>query len=290
MAWHSAVTSAAHRAAITFADQTAQIREAEARRLLDRVLRDAGCESARSTMRCGAFGPTPEWSFIFIRIGTASKPVTVAESLLEDGRYRNQFETGLSSGSRTAVAVARGGETSVPWPPFVASTLGVSNPTVCGLLARLADELPLARLDPSGVPAGRVLDSCVEAHVHGSIDLRTDVEMLVMDPAFEGTPTGDLLSEAGRTYEFPIRWHCRFRMLAQDVPDDFRGPAMRPLARRISPNGVLDAAIIGPAEATVRERLDDWGDWGSRDEILQHLKQLWHVLVHYGSRVRPPVA
>src|SRR5688572_12424662 len=114
--------------------------------------------------------------------------------------------------------------------------------------------------------------------------------MLVVDPAFEGTPTGDLLSEAGRTYEFPIRWHCGFRMLAQDVPDDFRGSAMRRLAHRISPNGVLDAAVIGAAEATVRERLEDWGDWGSRDEILQHLKQLWHVLVHHGSRVRPPDA
>src|SRR5262249_49203254 len=39
------------------------------------------------------------------RFGT--KPITVAEALLSDGLYRNQFETGLSSGSVTAFA---GGE------------------------------------------------------------------------------------------------------------------------------------------------------------------------------------
>jgi hypothetical protein len=33
------------------------------------------------------------------RIGV--KPITVAEALLEEGRYRSQFETGLSSGGLT---------------------------------------------------------------------------------------------------------------------------------------------------------------------------------------------
>ncbi|HEX2880761.1 MAG TPA: DUF3626 domain-containing protein, partial [Polyangiaceae bacterium] len=34
------------------------------------------------------------------RIGIG--PLTVAEALLDSGQYRNQFETGLSSGSTTA--------------------------------------------------------------------------------------------------------------------------------------------------------------------------------------------
>jgi Protein of unknown function (DUF3626) len=48
----------------------------------------------------------------------------------------------------------------------------------------------------------------------------------------------------------------------------------------------LDAALIGSAEASLHEQLDAWRDWGSHAEALQHLKQLWHVLVHYGLPAR----
>jgi hypothetical protein len=49
---------------------------------------------------------------------------------------------------------------------------------------------------------------------------------------------------------------------------------------------MLDVAVIGKAEASLREQPDVWRDWGSHAETLQHLKQLWHVLVHYGSPAR----
>jgi hypothetical protein len=89
----------------------------------------------------------------------------------------------------------------------------------------------------------------------------------------------------GSCYGIPMRWHCGFRLAVDMVPDDFRGPAMQPLGRRIAPEGVLDAAVIGVAEASLHRRPQVWENWGmgTRDEILQHLKQLWHVLVHYGS-------
>jgi hypothetical protein len=74
--------------------------------------------------------------------------------------------------------------------------------------------------------------------------------------------------------------------LLQEVPDDFRGPAMPRLARRIAGDGVLDAAVIGAAEASLCSRPESWRDWGSYEETLQHLKQLWHVLVHYGAPAR----
>lgn len=372
--------SAAQRTALEYAAVAARSRASEVDERLQRVLANAACASdafddAMQSIRSNArvvvhFHPD--------RYGL--KPITVAESLLADGRYRNQFETGLSAGSRTAFAggsrdrwerdlfggayhspdvlaqdrpkygalelirypdgpvprfgscyfvlrpavsarstftfggsekegaidrlgtitnmnsvmaslleeVAGGGETPVPWPPFVAPTLGVSSLTVCGLLARLARDLPMQRHGPSAGPAGRVLDSCVEAHIHGCIDLRNDVESLVVDPAFDGTSTAEILLEVSQRYEIPSHWHCGFRMLSQDVPDDFRGPAMRPLAQRISPSGSIDAAIIGAAEASLYMRPDDWKDWGSREETLQHLKQLWHVLVHYGTPARSP--
>jgi hypothetical protein len=135
--------------------------------------------------------------------------------------------------------------------------------------------------------AGRVLDTQIEAQVHGPIDLHRDVEMLVADPAFAVTATGAVLCDLSSRYEIPLQWHCGFRLPVGDVPDDFRGPAMPRLARRIAgDNGMLDVAVIGKAEASLREQPDVWRDWGSHAETLQHLKQLWHVLVHYGSPAR----
>jgi hypothetical protein len=40
--------------------------------------------------------------------------------------------------------------------------------------------------------------------------------------------------------------------------------------------------VIGAAEAALHHHPEAWRDWGNREEVLQHLKQLWHVLVHYG--------
>jgi len=56
------------------------------------------------------------------------------------------------------------------------------------------------------------------------------------------------------------------------------------LARFIAgKDGTLDAAVIGRAAASLQQQAEAWRDWGSREAALQHLKQLWHVLVHYGS-------
>lgn len=183
--------------------------------------------------------------------------------------------------------VASGEGAKVPWPPFVAPTLGVKNLTVSGLLERLSKELPRPRANPSSGSAGRVLDTGIEAQVHGPIDVERDVERLVVDPAFVGTPTGDCLKELCRKYAIPLEWHVGFRLAVRDVPAEFRGPAIPRLARRIAGDGVVDAAVIGAAEASLRFRPDDWRDCGSPEEVLQYLKQLWHVLVHCGVPINP---
>jgi hypothetical protein len=370
--------SAAQGAALSFAESTARRRGVAARDRLSVILQTAGCEPQALEAALASVRSHARVVLHFHPDRYGSKSVTVAESLLAEGRYRSQFETGLSAGSRTAFAggsrdqwerelfggsyhqegvsaeerpkygslelirhpdgpaprfgscyfvlrpmvsgrctftfggseqalaverlgtidamdsvfaplleeIAGGGFTPVRWPPFSAPTLGVSGLTVTGLLTRLTLELPAERPDPEVGPPGRVLDSGVEAHVHGPIDLARDIECLVMDPAFEGTKTGEALAEIGRNYDIPARWHCGFQMRVEDIPDDFRGPQMKPLARLISPSGMLDAPMIGAAEAILHARPEVWRDWGSRDETLQHLKQLWHVLVHCGEPVR----
>ena len=184
-------------------------------------------------------------------------------------------------------AEIEGGAMAAPqWPPFRAPTLGVPSLTV----ARLLDFVGLLaqpRRDAAELETGRVLDTQIEAQVHGPVDLRQDVRLLVADPAFAGTDTGTTLRAISQRYGFPLRWHHGFRLRVEEVPGDFRGPAMPSLARRIArADGILDAAVIGSAETAFKPDPEICRDWGSRADVLQHLKQLWHVLVHFGRPAR----
>ena len=133
-------------------------------------------------------------------------------------------------------------------------------------------ELRSARLDPAVGNAARVLDTQIEAQVHGPVDLHSDVELLVADPAFAATTTGTALRELAAGYDIPLRWHCGFWLPVREVPDDFRGPAMPRLAHRIAgSDGILDAAVIGSAEASLHQQPDGWRDWGSHAN-LQRLR------------------
>ncbi|MED4784644.1 DUF3626 domain-containing protein [Brevibacillus choshinensis] len=136
---------------------------------------------------------------------------------------------------------------------------------------------------------GRALDDYVEAQVHGDIDLSTDVEALVADPSYQNTLTGAQLLQLCDRYGIKLIWHPGFRIAVQDVPEDFRGSAMPPLAMRINQRfgltaGVLDAATIGRAAADFYHQPGNWKDWDVPDLTWQHLKQIWHVLVRYGRQ------
>ena len=367
--------SASQSAALRHVEMILQQKKGNARARLANLLTGSGCdaEDYDEALRCIGTHARVVLHFHPDRFDVRS--TTVAEGLLGDGVYRNQFETGLSSGSLSAfpggerdgwerqlfggayhaqgvtssdrpkygalelvrypdgpiprfgscyfalrrsvmkrtsftfmgsedpraterlgtirepdslmaallAEIDQGGMTSPPWPPYRAPTLGVSELTISKLL-RLILELSLPRKDPPKGHPGRVLDSGIEAHVHGSIKLNADVELLVADPSFAATATGAVLRELARRYHIPLFWHCGFQLAVREVPDDFRGPAMPRLARRIAgADGMLDAAVIGRAATSLHREPNAWREWGSREDTLQHLKQLWHVVVHYGS-------
>jgi hypothetical protein len=48
----------------------------------------------------------------------------------------------------------------------------------------------------------------------------------------------------------------------------------------------LDAANIGAAAAGVIRDPERWSDWGAPAEVLQHLKDLWVLVVAHGEPVR----
>jgi len=293
---------------------------------------------------------------------------TVAEGLLRDGRYRNQFETGISNGIiacpnterdrweanlfggafRDASAMQRpkygaldflgyadgavpffgscylvlraevarrstftmgdsceAGEVGVPGAmdslmagllTFVAAGGSFSDDrlSVAALLSRLAQRPMRRPRDPATQPLGRILAYYIEAQLHGSVDLATDVEMLVADPSFQATPTGETLAVLCARNGIALRWHAGFTLAATRVPDNFRGPledgfraALMPaLAQRIAVDGCLTAEILGRAAAGLHRHGANWRECAV-DDALKDISHLWYLLVHFGTPAIP---
>jgi hypothetical protein len=293
---------------------------------------------------------------------------TVVERLLHEGCYRGQFETGISSGSRSAFpggerhrwesalfggAYDRGAAPAErpryggldllrhadgPSPRFGScrlvlrehlhdrctltwgdSHLGPAHvgtmehiePLLFALLAEVASrgealgeaglDLPtIARriCDPSPPlpasrrPLGRALDAYIEVQIHAPIVLADDVEALVIDPAFDDTPTGEQLARLAERCGLTLERHPGFVLDPREVPADFRGPRMPALAERLdrefaSHPGRLDCAVVGRAARSLHAEPARWSGWAAPEETQQQLKQLWHVLVAFGHARAP---
>ncbi len=166
------------------------------------------------------------------------------------------------------------------------SALGERDVTTTRLVDHLATRLSQPFMDPSAAAPGRNLDHYVEAQVHGDVSVGADAEILVADPCFAGTQTGDLLEALCLRYDVGLHWHVGFALALDEVPSDFRGPTMPSLARRISSRQHVDASMIGAAAVALKEDPDSYRDRGTCDEVLQELKLLWHVLVRHGRPFR----
>ncbi|MCW3844110.1 DUF3626 domain-containing protein [Micromonospora yasonensis] len=188
--------------------------------------------------------------------------------------------------------------------PTEFGTLDAFEPVLAALLTATADTgvtLGVAGMDTGTLlqsllrhraresyAAGRALDDYIEAQVHGELSLARDVEALVVDPSFQGTEVVRILAGVADRHGFPLTWHCGFELPVDGIDPEFRGPAIPPLAARVHaefarPGAPVDAALIGRAAASVVTDPQRWADRGPTEVTLQHLKQLWHVLVRYGT-------
>ncbi|WP_406832982.1 DUF3626 domain-containing protein [Pedococcus sp. KACC 23699] len=112
------------------------------------------------------------------------------------------------------------------------------------------------------------LDSYVEAHVHGVVDLARDVEALVLDPSYCATE----VESAARELPCTVEWHDGFRLNLDTVRahPDYRGAHVVDLAEVVAVGGWLTPEVIGHAAAT---------DQHDR----QTLKQVWHHLARFAA-------
>ena len=111
---------------------------------------------------------------------------------------------------------------------------------------------------------------------------QNDVEAVVLDPSFRDTSVEEDLRAAAERYGFSLTWHTGSQLHVDEVPDDFRGPAMPALARAVArPDGVVDAHAIGVRAARLPfAEPTETGDPHESD--LQQLKYLWHTVLAHG--------
>ncbi|GAB7038551.1 MULTISPECIES: DUF3626 domain-containing protein [Catenuloplanes] len=237
------------------------------------------------------------------RLTRSGEPIL--DAMRRDNRYRSQFETGTGNGGLTAFpggdrwrwesrlfggvydeaefrhrpvygSLYHAGRPAGGSPRFGSSYFrlaahaldrttfcfpdSVLDPTLFGVRARMSVTEPGRSDDP--------LDDYVEAHVHGPVLLDRDVDALVLDPSYRGTP----VEAAAAALPCPVEWHPGFRVTAAELR---RHPGYRPdpgreCAERLAGDGYLVPRLIGDA---AREPGHD----------PQLLKWAWHYLARYGG-------
>ena len=134
----------------------------------------------------------------------------------------------------------------------------------------VADCVGLIALVEKGRASMDVLDSYIEAHVHGPLVLVDDVEAIVLDPCYRDTP----IEAVAATLPCAVEWHPGFRMPVSRIEDceAYRGPEVAELAAAIARDSFVTPRAIGLALKS-----------GMADPQL--LKRVWHCVARFGSPV-----
>ncbi len=233
--------------------------------------------------------------------------VPILRALADDGTYHSQFVTGTSNGGLTAhlggdrwrwESRIFGGAYDDANPPErpvygalnfrgqvvgAAPRFGSSHFRLRGeALARATFCYPDSAAEPTdfGIATGLhllalaetgdrdALDDYVEAQIHGGVVLARDVEAVVLDAGYRGTP----VEIAARLLPCPVEWHPGYRLSVSELRRHvgFRGQEYVDLGARIAEDGHVDPRVIGEAARSGRHELQD-------------LKKVWHTLARFGA-------
>jgi hypothetical protein len=231
----------------------------------------------------------------------------ILTSMIRDGLYRSQFETGTSNGGLTAYAGGDrwrwesrifGGAYDSASPAerpkygalnFRRSLRGAS-PRFGSAFLRLAAHTlarttfcyPDSCFEPQhfgvaermaliplaeSVPSDP-LDCYIEAQTHGPLRFADDVEAIVLDPCYRGTE----VERDASTLPCSVEWHEGFRLSSAVLAQypEYRGREYVELGLSLARDGWLTPKDIGDASRT-----------GKYD--AQSLKRVWHYVARFGS-------
>lgn len=116
------------------------------------------------------------------------------------------------------------------------------------------------------------LDNYIEAHVHGNIKIKSDVEKLVLDPCFRDTE----VERAAERLGCNIEWHNGFTLQVARLNEhlNYRGAQYVALAHDVADQGIITPNIIGHAV-------------NNKIHTAQDLKKVWHYLAKFGDLNTP---
>ena len=126
--------------------------------------------------------------------------------------------------------------------------------------------------------------------MHGVVDLATDAEAIVLDPSFRGSDVEALIGRLAERSASSLDWHpaTGSRPRPSRCVSRAGDPAVRAAIGARFGDGWLDARIIGVAAADIVHDPCAWHRWGTPDDLLQHLKKVWHAVVAFGRPVTAP--
>ena len=230
----------------------------------------------------------------------------ILTSMIRDGFYRSQFETGTSNGGLTAYSGGDrwrwesrifGGAYDSASPAerpkygalnFRRSRIGASPRfgsaflrLAAHTLARITFCFPDSFFEPENfgiadrmaliplaesVPSDP-LDGYIEAQTHGPLRFADDVEAIVLDPCYQGTE----IERDARTLPCSVEWHAGFRLSSAVLGQhpEYRGREFVELGLSLARDGWLTPKDIGDASRT-----------GMYD--AQSLKRVWHYVARFG--------
>ncbi|WP_285356461.1 DUF3626 domain-containing protein [Vibrio sp. D406a] len=124
-------------------------------------------------------------------------------------------------------------------------------------------------IDKANSSCADLLDDYIEAHIHGVVSIRNDIESVVLDPIYKGSEIHDQALELGA----PLEWHGGFELSVEEMSryPDYRGQSFIDLARELVPNGMLNAKLLGLAVT----------EHGYEE---QDIKKIWHYLARFGRK------
>lgn len=122
-------------------------------------------------------------------------------------------------------------------------------------------------IDKASSSNADLLDDYIEAHIHGVVSLKDDIECIVLDPIYRST----IVEENAFKLGVPIKWHNGYELSIEEMSryPDYRGQQFIDLAKELAQNGKINVRILGLA---VTEQ--------GYDE--QDVKKVWHYLARYG--------
>lgn len=115
-----------------------------------------------------------------------------------------------------------------------------------------------------------LLDDYIEAHIHGVVSVKDDIECIVLDPIYRTTTVEDYALKLG----IPVKWHNGYELSLEEMSrhPEYRGQQFIDLASELAINGNINARILGLAVT----------DQGYNE---QDVKKIWHYLARFGYQV-----